>query len=187
MTLKVAWGITGCGDRLSESVETMKKLREEYSLEVDVILSSAGEMVVTWYNFWDSIKQEFDEVFIESTPNTPFLVAPLQMGRYDLLLVCPATANTTAKVAYGIADSLLTNCVAQAMKADLPVFIFPTDQEIGKTQTVLPNKDKITLNIREIDVQNVEKLKRVSGIEVLSDPKDVEPIVSKFSQSKGQI
>lgn len=180
MTLRIAWGITGCGDHLTESVDIMRNLQKKYSLDIDVILSKAGEMVVTWYKLWDSIRQNFDKVFIESTANTPFLIGPLQLGKYDLLLICPATANTTAKIAHGIADSLLTNCVAQAMKAGIQVYIFPVDQKLEKVVTMLPNKKKITLNMRDVDVENSEKLKRMKGVTVLSSPKDIESILLKF-------
>jgi len=184
MTLKIAWGITGSGDHLAESVEIMKTLCKKYYLDIDIILSKAGEMVITWYKLWSSIKQSFDKVFIESTPNTPFLIGPLQLGKYDFLLICPATANTTAKIAHGIADSLLTNCVAQAIKAGLPVFIFPVDQKTGKVVTVLPDKKRITINMRDIDVENTEKLRHMKGIIVLSSPKDVEPIILRLSKNK---
>ena len=40
----------------------------------------------------------------------------LSLGKYDLLIVSPATANTVAKIVHGIADSLVTNAVAQAGK-----------------------------------------------------------------------
>lgn len=177
MATKVAWGITGCGDHLEESIKIMKELRRKHGLNVDVILSKAGEMVVTRYKLWDIVKQNFGKVFIESTPNTPFLIGPLQLGKYDLLLVCPATANSTAKVAHGIADSLLTNCVAQAMKAGIPVYIFPVDQALGKVETTLPNGRKIKLIMRDVDVENAEKLRQMKGLEVLSSPKDIEPIL----------
>lgn len=76
MTLKIAWGITGCGDYLAESVDVMKILHKRHDLAVDVILSKAGEMVVTRYKLWDDIKQNFDRVFVEITPNAPFLIGP---------------------------------------------------------------------------------------------------------------
>lgn len=185
MTLKIAWGITGSGDRLAESVKLMKILQNKYNLDIDVVVSKAGETVLTWYKLWDMIEKSFDKVFIESTPNTPFLIGPLQLGKYDLLLLCPATANTTAKIAHGIADSLLTNCVAQATKAGLHTFIFPVDQKVGKVVTVLPNKKRITLHIRDIDIENVEKLRRMRDITVLSNPEDIEPILLKFLDTKG--
>ncbi|UCE29479.1 MAG: archaeoflavoprotein AfpA [Candidatus Bathyarchaeota archaeon] len=184
MTLKIAWGITGSGDRLAESVEVMETLQRKYKLNIHVIFSKAGEMVAAWYKLWDSIKESFDKILIESTANTPFLIGPLQLGKYDFLLLCPATANTTAKIAHGIADSLLTNCVAQAMKADIPVFIFPVDQKTGEVVTVLPSKKRIALHMREIDVENAEKLRRMKGITVLSSPKEVEPVILGFLENK---
>ena len=184
MTLRIAWGITGCGDHLTECVDIMRNLQKKYSLDIDVILSKAGEMVVTWYKLWDSIRQNFDKVFIESTANTPFLIGPLQLGKYDSLLIFPATANTTAKIAHGIADSLLTNCVAQAMKAGIQVYIFPVDQRLEKIVTMLPNKKKITLSMRDVDVENSEKLKRMKGVTVLSSPKDIESTLLKFLKKK---
>lgn len=187
MALKIAWGITGSGDHLAESVEVIVTLRKKYDMNIDVILSRAGKMVVTWYKRWDLIEQNFDKVFVERTPNTPFLAGPLQLGRYDLLLICPATANTTAKIAHGIADSLLTNCVAQAMKAGIPVFIFPVDQKAGKIVTVLPNKKKITLHMRDVDLENAEKLRHMKGITVLSDIRDVETAIMRFLKRKGKM
>ena len=185
MTLKIAWGITGSGDRLAESVKVMKLLRNKNDLDIDVVVSKAGKTVLAWYKLWEMMEESFDRVFIESTPNTPFLVGPLQLGKYDFLLLCPATANTTAKIAHGIADSLLTNCVAQATKAGLPTFIFPVDQKAGEIVTVLPNKKRITLHIRDVDIENVEKLRRIKDITVLSNPKDIEPIILKLLDNKG--
>ncbi|UCH31867.1 MAG: archaeoflavoprotein AfpA [Candidatus Bathyarchaeota archaeon] len=184
MGLKIAWGITGSGDWLLESVEIMKILQKKYSLKIDIILSKAGQMVTTWYNLLTPITQNFNRVFIEENSNTPFLIGPLQMGKYSLLLICPATSNTTAKIAYGIADSLLTNCVAQAAKAQIPVYIFPVDQKAGKVVTTLPNKRKITLHMRKVDVENAEKLKKMRGITVLSNPKDIESIFVEFMKNK---
>jgi archaeoflavoprotein AfpA len=177
MVTKIAWGITGSGDHLEESVKIMKVLRRKHALNVDVILSRAGETVVTWYKLWGTLKQNFNKVFVERTPNSPFLVGPLQLGKYKLLLVCPATANTAAKVAHGIADSLLTNCVAQAMKAGIPVYMFPVDQMPGEVETCLPDGRRLRLVMRDVDVENAERLKQMKGLKVLSSPKDIESIL----------
>ncbi|UCG45976.1 MAG: archaeoflavoprotein AfpA [Candidatus Bathyarchaeota archaeon] len=183
--MKIAWGITGSGDRLIESVNTMQHLQRKYDLDIDVIVSKAGETVLTWYKLSDVIQKDFKKVFIERTPNTPFLMGPLQLGKYDFLLLCPATANTTAKIAYGIADSLLTNCVAQATKAGLPTFIFPVDQKAGEVKTVLPNKKTITLQMRDIDLENVDRLRRMRNITVLSNPAAIEPVILQALKNKG--
>ncbi len=184
MTVKIAWGITGSGDHLIESVDVMKSLKKRHRLDISIILSKAGEMVVTWYKLWDQIKQNFDKIFIESTANTPFLIGPLQLGKYDLLLICPATANTTAKIAHGIADSLLTNCVAQAMKAGIQVYIFPVDQKHGEVVTGLPDGKKLSLRMRDVDVENAERLRHMTGMTVLTNPREIELALLEFKQSK---
>jgi len=179
MTLKILWGITGCGDKLEETVNIMKKLQKKHNLDVRAALSKNGEIVVRMYNLWQSLQENFKKVMIERGPNAPFLVAPLQTGKYDFFLICPATANTTAKIAHGIADSLISNCASQALKAGTKVYIYPVDQKPGKITTVLPDGEKMTLTIRKIDVENAEKLKRMKGITVLSQPEDIEEIIKK--------
>jgi dihydromethanopterin reductase (acceptor) len=58
------------------------------------------------------------------------------MGKFDLLIIAPATANTVAKIAHGIADSLVTNAAALSSKAGVPVYILPTDMaEAAQTRT----------------------------------------------------
>jgi archaeoflavoprotein AfpA len=179
MTLKILWGITGCGDKLEETVNIMKKLQKKHNLDVRIALSKNGEIVVRMYKLWQSLQENFKKVMIERGPNAPFLVAPLQTGKYDFFLICPATANTTAKIAHGIADSLISNCASQALKAGTKVYIYPVDQKPGKITTVLPDGEKLTLTIRKIDVKNAEKLKRMRGITVLSQPEDIEEIIKK--------
>jgi archaeoflavoprotein AfpA len=179
MTLKILWGITGCGDKLEETVNIMKKLQKKHNLDVRVVLSKNGEIVVRMYKLWQSLQENFKQVMIERGPNAPFLVAPLQTGKYDFFLICPATANTTAKIAHGIADSLISNCASQALKAGTKVYIYPVDQKPGKITTVLPDGEKLTLTIRKIDVENAEKLKRMREITVLSQPEDIEEIIKK--------
>lgn len=179
MTLRILWGITGCGDKLEETVKTIKELRGKFDLEVTVVLSINGELVVRMYNLWQSLQDGFRKVLVEKGPNSPFLVAPLQKGEYDFFLICPSTANTTAKIAYGIADSLISNCASQGLKAGTRVYVYPVDQKPGKIVTVLPDGKKLTLTMRDIDIENAEKLKRMNGITVLSKLEDIEKTVKK--------
>jgi dihydromethanopterin reductase (acceptor) len=64
------------------------------------------------------------------------LVGRLAKGEYDLVIVSPCTANTVAKIVAGIADSLITNVVAQAVKSATPAYIVPTDFEKIQETTV---------------------------------------------------
>ena len=52
-------------------------------------------------------------------------------GAFDLLIIAPATANTVAKIANGIADSIVTNAAALSNKAEIPVYILPTEVKEG--------------------------------------------------------
>ncbi len=50
-------------------------------------------------------------------------------GKCDLLLICPATANTISKIANGIDDSVVTTFASTALGAKLPIIIAPAMHE----------------------------------------------------------
>jgi len=175
---RVAWGITGAGDYLVESLAAMKRVGAAPGVEVTVLLSKSGEMVVKWYRLWDDLSTSFKKVQVEKGPNHPFAAGALQVGHYALFFVSPATANTVAKIALGIADSLITNCVAQAIKGDTPVYIYPVDQAVGSQETTVPDGRRITITTRRIDVENVERLREMEGITVLAHPSEIEAIIA---------
>ncbi|ADG13795.1 archaeoflavoprotein AfpA [Methanocaldococcus infernus ME] len=182
--LKVAWGITGCGDRIEEVVNIMIEMKNKYNLNVDVYVSKNGEFVLRWYKLFDKVKKEFDKVWVEKGPNSPFLPGKLQTGKYDLFIIAPATANTTAKIAHGIADTLITNSVAQGMKARVPTYIYPPDNKEGVVETLLPNGKTLKLYIRKVDVENVKKLEEMEGIEVLYSPEEIKKVIERHIDEK---
>ncbi len=179
MTLRILWGITGSGDKIEEVVKIMARLQKKYDLSIRVALSKNGDKVARIYGLWEKLESISKKVLVERGPNEPWLAGPLQMGKYDVFLVCPATANTTAKIAHGIADSLISNCVSQALKANREVYIYPVDQKPGETTTLLPDGNELKLTIREIDVENSEKLKRMKGITIISQLEALEEIIKK--------
>lgn len=183
MTLRIAWGITGCGDYLKESLDIMKELTHEHNLDVRVFLSRAGEMVVKWYKLFSELKTSFPKTYSEKSPNVPFLVGDLQLGKYDFLIITPSTSNTVAKIASGISDTLLSNAAAQAMKAKVPVYIFPADQKKGDIVTDLPGGKKLTLTMRDVDLDAVDKLRKMKGITVLRNPDEIRDIVKKHIEN----
>ena len=184
MALKIAWGITGCGDHLMESLDIMKELAREHNLDVRVFLSEAGEMVVKWYRLYDELKTSFPKTFSEKSPNIPFLGGDLQTGKYAFLLIMPSTSNTVGKIAAGISDALLSNAAALAMKAKVPVYIFPADQVRGDITTDLPGGKKLTLTMRDVDIEAVDKLRKMAGITVLGHPDEIRKIVKRHIESK---
>jgi len=175
--VKVAWGITGAGDYLRESMDAMRELARDLGVEVTVLLSKNGELVVKWYDLWEDLNASFDKVRSEKGPNVPFLAGPLQLGHYALLFISPATGNTVAKIAHGIADSLITNCVAQTVKGGTPVYVYPVDQVAGSQQTEGPRGENITITTRQVDLENVAKLEAMPGIDVLKRPEEIVSVV----------
>lgn len=173
MLMRVAWAITGAGDYLAESVRVMQEALRQHDLQVTVFLSKAGAQVVKMYGLWKALVEIDPKPQVEVDANTPFLVGPLQKGVYRFLVVMPATANTVAKIVVGIADTLVTNCVAEAQKAELPIVILPCDQKPGRFTTLLPSGQKLALTTREVDLANVEKLRTMKGVTVLKRPEEL--------------
>jgi len=184
---KVAWGITGSGDKLRETIDVMKKIKAMFQDEVviQVYLSKAAERVVKQYRVADDLRTNFDKIWVEVDANTPFLSGQLQMGRFKFLLIAPATSNTVAKIAAGIADSLLSNSAVMALKAFVPVYIMPSDYKEGIIVTKLPSGRDLKLRIRREDVNHVKKLAGMDRVSVLEKPDDIFQVFMKHFGVKG--
>jgi flavoprotein len=167
--IKIVWGMTGSGYLIKESIDLMKELQEKYPIDFTVILSTQGAVVVKWYQQWLYLTETIKKVHIEKTPNNPFFAGPLQVGKYHMFIVCPLSANSTAKIAYGIADTLITNCVAQTIKGGITVYLNPSDQENRPIETHRPNGEKLILKIRDVELENNNRLKKMEGIVLFSD------------------
>lgn len=184
--VKIAWGITGCGDKIEEIAALMIDLKRQYDLKVDVYVSKNAVMVLKWYKLWDKLKDEFFELRTEVNSNAPFLVGKLQTGHYDMFIVAPVTANSTAKIACGISDTLLTNAVSQGAKARVPIYLYPPDNKPGELVTILPGGKNLTLYIREIDVENVDKIRRMKSITVLDNVQDIRRVIEDYVKAHPQ-
>jgi flavoprotein len=125
------------------------------------------------------------KVSIEKTPNIPFYAGPLQIGKFDFFIVCPVSANSVAKIVYGIADTLITNCVAQAIKGGQKVYIFPSDQDTEPIVTTRPDGSPLVLKIRDIELENIKKLYQLEGIHVISKFSEIKDLIlSKIKEKE---
>jgi archaeoflavoprotein AfpA len=186
---KVAWGVTGSGEKLPETFTLLKELKETYEneIEIRVYLSKAGEQVTKWYRLYEPLKKSFDRVSVEFGPNSPFLAGELQLGKFEFLLIAPATSNTVAKIATGIGDTLLCNSAIMALKAFVPVYIMPSDLKEGNAVTKLPDGRNLNLRIRKEDAQNARKLDGMDGICTLNKPENIRDVFKKhFGPRKPQ-
>jgi archaeoflavoprotein AfpA len=171
---KIAWGITGSGDYMPEIIRLMKEITQQNEdLKLYVFLSKAAQQVVKWYNLSGQLGSISNRIFneIDSNRTEPFYYLPgaLQLGKFKLFLVCPATANTVAKIVNGIADTLITNAVAQASKANVPIYVFPVDNKEGKLTTILPDSSELNLTMRRVDLENTKRLSAIEGLRVFTD------------------
>jgi archaeoflavoprotein AfpA len=166
---KVAWGITGAGDKIAEFIAVMKEIQKEYA-----------ETVLKYYRLEDDLKQNFSNVRVELNSNTPFLAAWMQMRKYEFLLIAPATSNTVAKIANGIGDTMLTNATIMSLKAFAPVYIAPTDYKEGTVYTKLPNGKEMKLRVRKEEVEQVRKIERLDGVFVVEGPQKIREVFKKW-------
>ena len=177
--MKIAWGLTGSGDKFRETYEVMRSLKDQYGddLTVHVYLSKAAETVAKYYRLTEELKG-FDKHYVEKGPNTPFISGMLQSGRYDLLLIAPATSNSVAKIVVGVSDTLITNAALQGVKGFVDVYIMPVDFREGIVETIIPSGKTLKLRVRKEDADNVRRLEKMEGFHVFENPETI-PIIIK--------
>lgn len=179
---KIAWGITGAGDKIAEFIAVMKDLQNEYLdvIDIHVFLSKAAEQVLKYYKLEKDLKESFKKVRTEINSNAPFLAAWVQVRKYELLLIAPATSNTVAKIVNGIGDTMLTNSAIMSLKAFVPVHVVPTDFEEGIVSTKLPNGKEMKLRVRKEEVDQVKILRQMEDMHVLEGPQEIRKLFKKL-------
>ncbi|NPV61535.1 MAG: archaeoflavoprotein AfpA [Methanotrichaceae archaeon] len=179
---KIAWGITGSGDRIVETVEVLKELQKQYedALDIRVFVSRAGEQVIKYYKLFNDLEKNFDKVWVEINANSPFLAGQLQVRRYEFLLLAPTTSNTVAKISLGLADSLLSNAAIMAQKAFVPTYIMPCDYKPGIITTILPDGSEMKLRIRKEDAEHVQRLRQMEDVQVIETPQEIPSVFEKY-------
>ena len=145
--MRIGFAFTGAGHLLNESVQVAEKLAKDH--EVTIFLSGAAEDVLKMYGLYERVTRltggKYRELATDSNQKFSYpITGRLSLGKYDLLIVSPATANTVSKIVHGIADTLVTNAVAQAGKGAVKTFMVPVDIHPGPIDTVLPSKMETT-------------------------------------------
>ena len=178
---KVAWGISGAGDKIVETMHAMEKINEEYEdrVDIEVFISKAGDQVIKYYEISHDIESNFDKVWVEINANAPFLAGNIQLGKYEFMLIAPASSNTVAKIAMRMGDTLLSNAAIMGQKADVPLYILPSDYEEGTTITKLPDGKDLKITIRKEDIEHVTKLAKMYETFIIKEPKDLVTVFEK--------
>lgn len=180
--IKIAWGITGAGDKIAEIIQTMKDLQKETAdqVEFDVYVSKNGETMLKFYNLFEELKKSFPKVWVEANSNSPFLAGMVQAQKYKFLLIMPSSSNTVAKIVNSISDTLLTNAALMALKAFVPVWIMPVDYKENIIYTKLPNGKDLKLRVRKEEAEQVRKLIATEDVRVFENPPEVKAAVLEW-------
>ncbi len=148
---RIAWGLTGSGHYLRESLEIIDSLPD-----VDLFVTKAADEVLSMYGIPLKTLREKHRVYQDHTASS-VPVGFLYSGHYHTLIIGPATSNTVAKCVAGISDTLVTNLYAQAGKCRVPSIVFACDCE-PTVVTEAPGQT-VTLYPRPIDLENTQRLK----------------------------
>ena len=180
---KIAWAITGSGDRVVETTKIMKEINEKYKDEFDIriYISKAGDQVLNYYGLFKELEIGFDNTWVEINSNAPFLAGQVQLGQFEFMIIAPATSNTVAKISLRIGDSLIPNAAIMGQKVGLPIYIMPSDVEEGVVITQLPDGSDLKLIIRKEDVEHVKKLAEM-GVNILKTPEEIYDVFKKHSK-----
>jgi len=172
---KVAWGITGAGDKIAEILEVMKdvKKQSEDMVGIDVYVSKAADMVLKFYRLEDELRKNFAKVTVETNSNAPFLAGMMQSGKYEFLLILPASSNSVAKIVNGIGDTLITNSAIMSLKAFVPIWVMPVDYKESVISTKLPNGKDMKIRVRKQEADQVRRLEQTEDVHVFENPQKV--------------
>jgi flavoprotein len=169
---KICWVVTGAGHFLRETADALASLR---SVRADLYFTRAGAEVAAKYGLFKKLEACAENTFKENDFSSGGVIY-FAGGRYDALVIAPATANTVAKCVLGVADSLASNFFAQAGKSGVPVIILPTDVK-AEIESVTISGGKITLRPRPIDLQRTEELSRFPGVTTVSSPESLRRVL----------
>lgn len=161
-TQRLAWAITGSGHYLRESLAILQSLND-----VDVYLSKAAAEIIKQYGFQESLEATGHKIYTDKTASS-VPVEFFYQGLYHTLVISPVTSNTIAKMAYGFSDSLVTNLYAQAGKTRVHSIVFACDTA-PELESEAPREHMVKVYPRQIDLDNVEKLKTFNDTEVVAD------------------
>jgi archaeoflavoprotein AfpA len=183
---KMAWGITGAGDKIADFIEVMKEMKQKYetTVEIQVFASKAAETMLKFYNIENQVKQNFQKYTVELNANSPFLAGWMQNHKYEFLLIAPASSNSVAKIANCIGDTMLTNAASMSLKAFVPIYLVPVDYKEEILYTKLPNGKEMKLRVRKEDAEQVRKLEKMEDVNVLATLEKIRGVFKEWFEPK---
>ena len=163
---RLAWALTGSGHYLKECLEIINLLQD-----VDLFLSKAAAEILRQYGYKHNVGRVYQDKTASSVP-----VELFYHGAYHSVVIAPATSNTVAKMVCGISDNLITNIYAQAGKCRVPSIVFACDTA-PELESEAPREHIVKVYPRNIDLENMEKLKRFEETTVVADMQQMDAAI----------
>jgi phosphopantothenoylcysteine decarboxylase / phosphopantothenate---cysteine ligase len=156
-------------------------------IEIKVILTSGGEQFITSLTVATLSRHPAytDRDFWQSTHHRPLHI---ELGEWaDLILIAPLTANTLAKLAYGLADNLLTNTI---LASTCPVLLAPAmNTEMWEQASVGRNWQLLCQDSRYHSAGPATGLLACDrvGIGRMSEPEVILPYIHSLLHTHGKL
>jgi len=148
---KIVLGVTGS----IAAVETIKLAREliRHGAEIIPVMTLAATKIIHPDSLWFATGNKAISGATEHVSYCGKVKNPA-----DMLLICPCTANTISKIAYGIDDTSVTTFATTAIGSKIPVVIVPAMH--------------LSMYYHKIIQKNIKKLKKI-------DINFIEPLIEK--------
>ena len=181
---KIVLGVTG-GIAVYKAVDLVSRLRKQ-GCQVRVVMTEHAQQFVTPLTFKEI---SGNQVAVSMwTSNQEFNVEHIALANWaDAFVVAPATANILAKMAYGLADDLLSTTL---LAAQAPIVVCPA-MNTGMYENVATQENLAKLQSRGITVMPpaVGHLAcGTSGAGRLPEPQEIVEFLSAFfAQREGDL
>ena len=173
---KIVLGVTG-GIAVYKAVDLVSRLRKQ-GCEVRVVMTEHAQQFVTPLTFKEISGNQVAVSMWSS--NQEFNVEHIALANWaDAFVVAPATANIIAKMAYGLADDLLSTTL---LAAQAPIVVCPA-MNTGMYENVATQENIAKLQGRGITVMSpaVGKLAcGTSGAGRLPEPQEIVEFLNAF-------
>ena len=133
--INVGLGITGSFCNFKNVAEVINRLKEENVGRIIPIISDCVKLYDTRFYKAKEFKKMLEEYTNEKVIDTIVKAEPIgPKNLIDIMLICPCTGNTLAKLANGITDTTVTMAVKSHIRNNKPVVIgISTNDGLGKT------------------------------------------------------
>jgi phosphopantothenoylcysteine decarboxylase / phosphopantothenate---cysteine ligase len=151
---KIVLGVTGS----IAAVETIKLAREliRHGAEIIPVMTLASTKIIHPDSLWFATGNKAIVELSGATEHVSYCGKVKNPA--DMLLICPCTANTISKIAYGIDDTSVTTFATTAIGSKIPVIIVPAMH--------------LSMYYHKIIQKNIKKLKKI-------DINFIEPLIEK--------